>query len=162
MPCGVCLSGAEPLFPSAPQAYTDSFRHDNLLLHLQRGLIAERQRNDSAARRDLETSIKLLPTGPAYYSLGNIARRSGQLGEAKEYYAAAAGAQGEVGEAATAALMRLDLPDNPGKYLRTQAGLDPAGKLVVAIGNPTRVPVTSCPLPIHSWSVGPVARVLRI
>jgi predicted Zn-dependent protease len=141
----------EKNYPAATQAYTDAIsRNDGFFYyHLQRGLIAERQRNDAAARRDLETSIKLLPTGPAYYSLGNIARRSGQLNAAKEYYAAAAGAQGEVGEAATAALMRLDLPDNPEKYLRKQAGLDQNGMLIVAIGNPTRVPVTGLSIAVQ-------------
>ncbi len=141
----------EKNYPAASQAYTDAIsRNDGFFYYpLQRGLIAERQRNDDAARRDLETSIKLLPTGPAYYSLGNIARRSGQLNEAKQYYAAAAGAQGEVGEAATAALMRLDLPDNPEKYLRKQAGLDPQGMLIVAIGNPTRVPVTDLSIAVQ-------------
>ena len=38
--------------------------------------------------------------------------------------------------------MRLELPQNPGKYIRTQGGLDSRGMLVVAIGNPTKVPVT--------------------
>jgi hypothetical protein len=37
--------------------------------------------------------------------------------------------------------MKLELPQNPGKYIRAQAGLDPRGMLIVAIGNPTRVPV---------------------
>ena len=138
-------------YADASRAYTEAIsRNDNFFYyHLQRGLIAERQRDDAAARRDLEASIKLLPTGPAYYSLGNIARRAGQVTQAKEYYAAAAGAQGEVGEAATAALVRMDLPENPGKYLRAQAGVDSAGKLIVAIANPTRVPVTGLSIAVQ-------------
>ncbi len=129
---------------AATQAYTDAIsRNDGFFYyHLQRGLIAERERNDAAARADLETSIKLLPTGPAYYSLGNIALRARQFDSAKQYFAAAAGAQGEVGAAATLSLLRLDLPDNPEKYLRKQAALDQNGMLMVAIGNPTQVPVT--------------------
>ncbi len=135
----------------ATQAYTDAIaRNDQFFYYpLQRGLVAERQRNDVAARRDLEASIKLLPTGPAYYSLGNIARRAGQLDQAKEYYAAASGTSGEVGQAATAALMRLDLPDNPGKYLRLQTGLDSKGMLIVAIANPTGVPVTGLTITVQ-------------
>jgi predicted Zn-dependent protease len=131
-------------YRSASQAYTDAIsRSDGFFYYwLQRGLIAEREKNDAAARTDLETSIRLLPTGPAYYSLGNIALRAGQRDQAKQYYAAAAGAQGPLGEAATASLMRLELPDNPGKYLRLQAGVDQNGMLLVAVGNPTRVPVT--------------------
>jgi hypothetical protein len=38
--------------------------------------------------------------------------------------------------------MRLDLPANPGKYLRHQAALDAKGMLSIAIGNATKVPVT--------------------
>jgi predicted Zn-dependent protease len=153
----------EKNYAAATQAYTDAIsRNDGFFYYyLQRGLIAERQRNDDAARRDLETSIRLLPTGPAYYSLGNIARRSGQLNEAKEYYAAAAGAPGEVGEAASAALMRLDLPDNPEKYLRKQAALDQNGMLVIAIGNPTRVPVTGLSIAVQYVDAQGRKRVFR-
>lgn len=138
-------------FGAATRAYTDAIsRNDGFFYyHLQRGLIAERERNDVAARADLETSVKLLPTGPAYYSLGNIAMRARQFGSAKQYFAAAAGAQGEVGEAAMRSLMRLDLPENPEKYLRKQAALDQNGMLVIAIGNPTRVPVSGLALTVQ-------------
>ena len=105
-------------------------------------LIAEHERQDDAARPDLETSLKLLPTGAAYYALGNIASRQRNIDSAKQYYAAAAGSEGEIGQAAGLALMRLDLPQNPGKYVRTQAALDSGGMLVVAIGNPTSVSLT--------------------
>jgi predicted Zn-dependent protease len=128
----------------AKDAYTAAIgRNDQFFYyHLQRGLVAERQRDDESARRDLETSIRLLPTGPAYYSLGNIALRAGQPDAARQYFAQAAGAEGPVGEAATAALVKLELPGNPEKYLQKQALLDAGGKLVVAIANGTRVPVT--------------------
>ncbi len=150
-------------YRSATQAYTDAIsRNDGFFYyHLQRGLIAERERNDDAARRDLETSIKLLPTGPAYYSLGNIALRAGQRDQAKQYYAAASGAQGEVGEAATASLIRLDLPENPGKYLQLQSALDKNGMLVVAIGNPNRVPVTGIAIAVQYADEGGRTRELR-
>jgi predicted Zn-dependent protease len=131
-------------YDSATDAYTDAIqRNDNFFYYyLQRGLIAERERNDDAARRDLETSLKLLPTGPAHYALGNIALRDRQYDAAREHFAAAAGAEGAVGEAALHSLMRLDLPANPGKYLRHQAALDAKGMLSIAIGNATKVPVT--------------------
>lgn len=138
-------------YRAASQAYTDAIgRNDGFFYYwLQRGLIAERERNDAAARADLETSIRLLPTGPAYYALGNVALRAGQRDAAKQYYAAASGAQGEIGEAATASLIRLELPEHPGKYLRHQAALDPSGMLVVAVGNPTRVPVTGLAIAVQ-------------
>jgi predicted Zn-dependent protease len=150
-------------FKAATQAYTDAIgRNDGFFYYyLQRGLIAEHERNDAAARADLETSVKLLPTGPAYYSLGNIALRAGQRDAAKQYYAAAAGAQGEVGEAATASLMRLELPENPGKYLRFQGALNQSGMLVVAIGNPTKVPVTALAIAVQYVDAAGRTRELR-
>jgi tetratricopeptide (TPR) repeat protein len=149
-------------YRAATQAYTDAIsRNDGFFYyHLQRGLIAERERNDAAARADLETSIKLLPTGPAYYSLGNIALRARQLDSAKQYFAAAAGAQGEVGEAATVSLTRLDLPANPEKYLRKQAALDQNGMLMIAIGNPTQVPVTGISFHVQYVDAGGRTREL--
>ncbi|MGH8197910.1 MAG: M48 family metalloprotease [Steroidobacteraceae bacterium] len=150
-------------YPAATQAYTDAIaRNDGFFYyHLQRGLIAERQRQDDAARRDLETSLKLLPTGAAYYALGNIATRARNVEAAKQYYAAASGSQGEIGQAATQALMRLDLPQNPGKYLRAQAALDPRRMLVVAIGNPTQVPVTGLAVAIQYVDANGHMRQLR-
>jgi predicted Zn-dependent protease len=129
--------------PAATQAYSDAIaRNDRFFYYyLQRGLIAENRQQDGRARADLETSIKLLPTGAAYYALGQIASRARDLDAARQYYGKAAGAEGEIGQAAGLELMRLELPQNPGKYIRTQAGLDSRGMLVVALANPTRVPV---------------------
>ena len=93
--------------------------------------------------------MKLLPTGAAYYALGNIASRAQNLDAARQYYAKAAGSEGEIGRAAGLALMRLELPQNPGKYIRTQAGLDARGMLVVAVGNATPVPVTGISIAIQ-------------
>lgn len=135
----------------AIQAYTDAIaRNDGFFYYyLQRGLIEERERQDARARADLETSVKLLPTGGAYYALGNIASRARDLDSARQYYAAAAGSEGEIAQAAGLELMRLELPQNPGKYIRTQAGIDPRGMLVVAVGNPTRVAVAGISIAVQ-------------
>ena len=45
--------------------------------------------------------------------------------------------------------MQLDLPQNPGKYIKAQAGLDSRGMLVVGLGNPTQVPVTDLAVAIQ-------------
>lgn len=150
-------------YRAATQAYTDAIsRNDGFFYyHLQRGLIAERERNDVAARADLENSIRLLPTGPAYNALGNIALRAHQNDQAKQYFAAASGAQGEVGAAATLSLLRLDLPDNPEKYLRKQAALDQSGMLVIAVGNPTTVPVTGISIVVQYVDAGGRTRELQ-
>jgi hypothetical protein len=82
---------------------------------LRRGLIAENQGKDAIARRDLETSARLLPTGVAAYALGNIASRANDLDSARKYYTAASEAGGEVGKAAQQALAQLDARQNPGQ-----------------------------------------------
>ncbi len=148
---------------AATEAYTEAIRrNDNFFYYyLQRGLIAERRHDDESARRDLETSIKLLPTGPAYYSLGNIALRAHQSDAARQYFAAAAGAEGPVGEAATLSLMRLELSSSPEKYLRKQAALDASGNLVVAIGNATKVSVTGLVLAVQYVDSGGKTREFR-
>ncbi len=102
---------------SASQAYTDAIERDNSYFYypLRRGLIAENQGKDQMAKRDLETSARLLPTGVAAYALGNIASRANDLDSAKKYYTAAAQAGGEVGKAAQQALARLDAGQKPAK-----------------------------------------------
>ncbi len=136
---------------AATAAYSEAIARNDAYFYypLQRGLIAERQGNDLSARRDLETSAKLLPTGVAYYALGNIASRAKDPETAKKHYATAAGSGGEVGKAAQLALMRLDLPQNPSKYVQVRTGLDAGGMLVVAIGNPSGVALTGIGIAIQ-------------
>lgn len=136
---------------AATLAYSDAIaKNPNFFYYpLQRGLIAERQKNDDAARRDLETSARLLPTGAAYYGLGNVAARAKDVESAKKYYSTAAGAGGDVGKAAQQALMRLDLPQNPGKYVQLQSGLDANGMLVVALGNPSDIALAGLELTVQ-------------
>jgi predicted Zn-dependent protease len=100
---------------AATQAFTDAIaRNDSYFYYpLRRGLIAENQGNDQSARRDLETSARLLPTGVAAYSLGNIASRANDLDSARQYYTAAAEAGGEVGKAAQQALAQLNARQSP-------------------------------------------------
>jgi hypothetical protein len=57
--------------------------------------------------------------------------------------------------------MRIELPQEPGKYVRTQAGLDARGMLVVAIGNPTRAPLTGIGVTVQYVDSGGKLRELR-
>ena len=122
---------------------------DFFYYYLQRGLASEKARSDSSAKRDLERGIELLPTGPAYLGLGNIAKRSGRLDEAKKLYATASQAPGGTGQAAQAELMRIDFPDNPEKYLGKRVGLDDRGRVLGQIDNPTSVPATDIELVVR-------------
>ena len=88
--------------------------------YLQRGLSNEKLGNDQTATTDLEKSNELFPTAIAHYSLGNIAAKQGDKAEAIEHYTMVAGGQGEIADAAKVALVRLDLEDNPGKYIQVR------------------------------------------
>jgi predicted Zn-dependent protease len=97
---------------------------------------------DSLAQSEYVASISLLPTGTAYYGLGRIAERRGAPSAALVQYRRAAEVSGAGGDAARDAVVRLDLPTNPGQYLTVAGSLDSRGYLRVTVGNPTRYPVT--------------------
>ncbi len=137
--------------------------NSNFFYHyLKRGLVNEKLGAASAARRDLEKSIALLPTANAYNALGNIAKRQGDYSAAKKYYARAAGNDSPAGKSAYGALVELDLADNPGKYLKLRTGLDSSGRLKAEISNPTPKNVSGLVIAIqYQDSSGRVRQIKR-
>lgn len=122
--------------------------------------VAQYKLGDKAKARELLTqSAKLLPTAPAAYYLGNLAKEQGDTAGALKYYEAAAGSQSELGKQAAGEYVKLDLPRNPGNYLATAGRLDAQGRLVLLIQN-------RAPLALRNIQVTPVlvdssGRVLR-
>lgn len=110
--------------------------------YLQRGLAKEKLKDDGAAKTDLDKSNEMIPTAPAHYALGNIAVRQGRKADAIEHYSLVAGGQGEVADAARMALARLDLEDNPDKYIQAQCFQESNGNLGVSVTNRTSIRVT--------------------
>ena len=96
--------------------------------------------NHARAEEWLSKSAQLLPTAPAAYYLGTIARERGDRAKAMEYYSAAAGSQSRIGELAAAEFIRMDLPQNPQKYVAAAGQFDGQGRLMVVIQN--RAPVS--------------------
>jgi predicted Zn-dependent protease len=130
--------------------------------YLKRGLVEERLGDDAEARRDLNASLELLPTAPAYLALGDIERRAGNEARAVEYYRKASGDQGEIGQRAQSALMRLDLDENPEAYLRSRSGIGDGGRLLVQVDNPTRTDVRDVVIAVRYLSgSGTVAETRR-
>jgi predicted Zn-dependent protease len=131
-------------YEEAARHYEDAIaRNDGFFYyHLQKGLVQRQLRDWEDARASLETSVRLLPTADAIYALGTLAERRGDRQTALEYYAQAASSQSPAGQAAAEATVRLDLPNNPGKYIQARGGLDNSGQLIVEVANPTRVAVT--------------------
>ncbi|MCC6171327.1 MAG: M48 family metalloprotease [Gammaproteobacteria bacterium] len=95
--------------------------------------------NRSEAAQRLERSAKLLPTAPALYYLGNIAKESGNVERALELYKGAAGSQSELGKAAAIEYASIDVQRNPGNYVASAPQLDARGTLVAVVEN--RAPV---------------------
>ncbi|MBI3095231.1 MAG: M48 family metalloprotease [Rhodocyclales bacterium] len=103
--------------------------------YLNRGLVRQRLGNQGGAQSDLEHANKLLPTAAAHYLLGNLAQGANNPGKAIKHYRLAAGADSDVGKRAGAALVRLDLPRNPGNYLRVEPVADGSGNLGLRVTN---------------------------
>jgi predicted Zn-dependent protease len=130
-------------FQDAVTDYDRALAHNGEYFHffVKRGLAREQLGQKDAAYADLEKSLTLLPTATALNSLGNLALARGDQQKAKEFFAAAAGSKSEPGKEAALSLARLDLPDNPNKYLQVRLGLDASGYLLAEVVNPTGVSV---------------------
>lgn len=105
--------------------------------------------NHAKAEEWLTKSAQLLPTAPAAYYLGTIAREHGDRAKAMEYYRAAAGSQSRIGEMAAAEFVRMDLPQNPDKYVAAAGQFDGQGRLLVVLQN-------RAPVPLRDFQVTPV------
>jgi predicted Zn-dependent protease len=110
--------------------------------HLGAGVAQMQLGNKQKAEQYLNSSAKLLPTTPAAYYLGNIARDRGDTDTARKYYEAAAGSNSPLGKAAAAEYMKMDMPQNPGNYLAAGAQLDSQGQVIVVVQNRSQVPLT--------------------
>jgi predicted Zn-dependent protease len=112
--------------------------------------VAQFQAGDHAkAEQWLSKSAQLLPTAPAAYYLGSIARERGDRAKAMEYYRAAASSQSRIGELAAAEFVRMDLPQNPGNYVAAAGQFDAQGRLLVVVQN-------RAPVPLRDFQVTPV------
>lgn len=83
----------------------------------------------------LQRSIGMLPTAPAHYLLGVMAEERGELQAALQNYQAAAGSNSELGRQAAQRFVRLDLPRNPERYLRSGTRLAEDGTLYAVVQN---------------------------
>jgi len=130
-------------FADAVNHYQDAIASNGRYFYyrLRKGMAHQRLNQWDEAQSSLQASLDLLPTADAYYGLGVIAERRGDRAGALESYRQAATSAGPAGQAAQEAVVRLDLPANPGQYVALRTGVDAAGQLIVEVGNPTRVPI---------------------
>lgn len=128
----------------AVTAFNDALKRqpDYFHYYLQRGLALQALGRSSAADADLKRSVALLPTAPALNSLGQLALTRGDRNQALEYFSSAASSDSSAGKQALASMVRLDLPNNPDKYIKIDFSLDRQGQLIARITNPTPVRIT--------------------
>ncbi len=144
--------------------YADAIaRNDQYFYYyLRRGYARAQLGQRDAAETDLRQSLALLPTAEGYYGLGSVAEQRGDRSAALEAYREAAQSSGAAGQAARDAVVRLDLPANPGQYLSLRTGLDAASMLAIEIGNPTRAAVADIRVTIaYADAQGTTRRVGR-
>jgi tetratricopeptide (TPR) repeat protein len=137
-------------------------RRDNYFYYYLRRGLAEKELGDlDNAQSDLERSIEMLPTGPAYFSLGDIEAARGNEREAMEHYAIVAKSGGELGKAATRKLQRLQLPYSPGDVIPRRCDADSAGNLVVSVKNTTAWPIEDVQIEVSYTDASGRARSVR-
>lgn len=121
----------------AIERYNGFFYH-----HLRRGNLHYEMGQASAARKDLDRSIELLPTTRAHYLLGNLDRDAGNRQAAIYHYRTAAQSDSETGRLAERELILMDAQANPSKYVASGGAADANGRVYCLLRNQTRSPVS--------------------
>ena len=110
--------------------------------YLGAGTAQYKLKTDDRGRGNLERSTALLPTAPAYYYLGEIARDNGNRPKALEYFRTAASSKSDLGKQAALEYARLDFAQNGTKYIAAGVQIDARGNLMVIVENRAPFAVT--------------------
>lgn len=110
--------------------------------YLTRGFVNRDQGKYKQAANDFKKSNDLLATTEGHYGLGWLAMKDGRDNEAINYFRKAANNKTDVGKTAGLYLAKLDLPNNPNRYIKTGLSLDKKGYLHVVIRNDSSVTVS--------------------
>ena len=139
-------------YKMAERAYSDALHHDRgfYYYYLRRGQVRNQLQRFADSREDLERSNELLPTAQANHLLGTIAQRSGDQQQAMQYFqAAAADSSSLAGQLAQIEGVSVELPQNPGKYIRVQTIAVQGGRVAIEVDNRSPVAVRSVILEIR-------------
>jgi beta-barrel assembly-enhancing protease len=109
--------------------------------YLQRGVVSFRRGDKAAAAAQFERSMQLLPTAVGSYYLGKLAQDGGNTDAAIKYYQLAAQSDSDVGKESQKQLVLLDLPRNPGNYLRVEPQLSQQGAVILIVENRSPVAI---------------------
>ncbi len=109
--------------------------------HVQSGIALFNMGKKAEAEPFLKRANELLPTAPGHALLGDIAEGRGDINAALQHYQIAATSNSEIGREANERGVRLDLPRNPAKYIRSGAQADNSGSLYAVVENGTSLPI---------------------
>jgi len=110
--------------------------------YLTRGFVNRDLGKYKQAANDFNKSNDLLPTTEGQYGLGWLAMKQGRNKDAINYFRKAANNKTDVGKTASLYLAKLDLPGNPGRYIKTGLALDKKGYMQVVVRNDSSVTVS--------------------
>lgn len=91
--------------------------------YLKKGVSNQKLGNLEQAKKDFSKSAQLLPTSVAELGLGNIAQLQGDQRNAIRHFEKASQAEGSNGKDARIKLAKLELPNQPEKYLKIKHSL---------------------------------------
>jgi predicted Zn-dependent protease len=109
--------------------------------HVQSGIALYNMGKKAEAEPFLKRANELLPTAPGHALLGDIAEGRGDVDSALQHYQIAATSNSEIGKQAAEHAVKLDLPRNPAKYIRSGAQADNSGNLYAVVENGTSLPI---------------------
>ena len=109
--------------------------------HVQSGIALYNMGKKKEAEPFLIRANQLLPTAPGHALLGDIAEERGDIDAALQHYQIAGSNNSEMGKEAAGRAVKLDLPRNPSKYIRSGAQADNNGNLFAVVENGTSLPV---------------------
>ena len=109
--------------------------------HVQSGIALYNMGKKKEAEPFLVRANQLLPTVPGHALLGDIAEERGDIDGALKHYQIAGSNNSEMGKEAAGRAVKLDLPRNPAKYIRSGAQADNSGNLFAVVENGTTLPV---------------------
>jgi tetratricopeptide (TPR) repeat protein len=110
--------------------------------HLGAGTAQYKLRAGDRGKAELTRSAQLLPTAPALYYLGSIARDAGDRQRAMELFKGAASSKSELGKQAAVEYARLNFAENGTKYIASGLQLDSRGQVVAVVENRAPFPVS--------------------
>jgi predicted Zn-dependent protease len=130
--------------PQEALAYYDKaikMQPDYFKPHVQSGIALFNMGKKAEAEPFLKRANELLPTAPGHALLGDIAEGRGDIDGALKHYQIAASSNSEIGKQANEHAVKIDLPRNPSKYIRSGAQADSGGNLFAVVENATSLPV---------------------